>query len=137
MSTVRLRIEGVEQVKRNFTTLSTGIDRAAVRVLKKIAADVKDEAKELVPVDTGALQKSIRVITTAKVAGNITRVGVRAGGFVVNPKTGKLVNYAIPIEFGWSKKAPQGYLILAANKKAVPILRGLFREIREITRRFR
>jgi len=137
VSKVGVRIEGVDQVKRNFDYLTRGIDPAAVRVLKAVAEDVKEEARELVPVDTGALRASIRLITTAKVAGNITRVGVRAGGFVINPKTGKLVDYAIPIEFGWSKKAPQGFLIPAASKKAVPIIRGLIKEVAAITWRFR
>lgn len=135
MSSVRMRIEGVEKVKRNFMALTEGMNPAAARVLKDVAEDVKKEAKELVPVDTGALRDSIRLIVTAKTAGNITRVGVRAGGFEINPKTGKLVDYAIPVEFGTSRQTPQPYLIPAAQRKAVPIMRGLLKGLNQILRR--
>lgn len=136
MSSARLRIVGIDKVKRNFNALVEGIDPAAVRVLKEVAKEVKDEAKELVAVDTGALQASIRLIVTAATAGHVTRIGVRAGGYEVNPKTGKLVNYAIPQEFGTSRMAPHPYLIPAASKKAVPIMRRLLKEIDKITRGF-
>lgn len=136
MSSTRLRIKGVEQVKRNFNALTKGMNPAALRVLRDVAKDVKKEAKELVPVDTGALKASIRLIVTAATAGNITRVGVRSGGYEVNPKTGKIVNYAVFVEFGTSRQTPQPYLIPAASKKAVPIMRKLLRELVILPRRY-
>jgi hypothetical protein len=90
-----------------------------------------------VPVDTGALQKSIRLTSTAKVAGKTTRVGVRAGGFEVNPKTGSLVNYAVIVEFGSSRQTPQPYLIPAVSRKAVPLMRELMKGIRKTVERVR
>ena len=125
-----LRIVGMEKVKRNFNALTVGLDPLTVKVLKAVAKDVKEEAKTLVPVDTGALQKSIRVISTAKVKGKITRVGVRAGGYEVNPKTGHLVNYAVFVEFGTSRQAAQPYLRPAASRKAVPIMNKLLSGLR-------
>jgi len=126
----------MEQAKRNFNALTAGLDPLTATILKSVAKEVKEEAKELVPVDTGSLRKSIRVTSTAKVAGKITRVGVRAGGYEVNPKTGNLVNYAIYVEFGTSRQTPQPYLIPAANRKAVPIMRqllkGLDRTLRSV-----
>lgn len=136
MPGTQLRIEGTEKVKRNFNALTRGIDPAAARVLKAVAEDVKKEAKELVPVDTGALQASIRLIVTAATAGHVTRVGVRAGGYEVNPKTGRPVDYAVPVEFGTSQQTPQPYLIPAASKKAVPIMRSLLRELIILPRRY-
>ena len=115
----------MEQVKRNFNALTVALDPLTERILKSVANEVKEEARELVPVDTGALRRSIRVTSTAREAGKITRVGVRAGGYETNPKTGKIVNYAIYVEFGTSHQSPQPYLIQAANKKAVPIMRQL------------
>ena len=109
---------------------------AAASVLKEIAEKVKTEAKQLCPVDTGALRKSIRLTSTAKIAGQITRIGVRAGGYEVNPKTRKLVNYAVIVEFGSSRQAPQGYLIPATNRKAVPLMRELIKGIRKTAERF-
>ena len=136
MSNTKLRIEGIENVKRNFNALTEGMNPAAARVLKEVAEEVKTEAKDLVPVDTGALRDSIRLIVTAKPAGNITRVGVRAGGYEVNPKTGKLVNYAVYVEFGTSRQSPQPYLIPAVNKKAVPIMRRLLKELVILPRKY-
>lgn len=136
MARSHFKLVGTEQVKRNFLALTEGMNPAAARVLKEVAEDVKTEAKELVPVDTGALRDSIRVIVTAKTAGNITRVGVRAGGYEVNPKTGKLVDYAVPVEFGTSRQMPQPYLIPAASKKAVTIMRRLLKELIILPRRY-
>jgi len=136
VSNTKLRIEGIENVKRNFNALTEGMNPAAARVLKEIAEEVKTEAKELVPVDTGALRDSIRLIVTAKSAGNITRVGVRAGGYEVNPKTGSLVNYAVYVEFGTSRQSPQPYLIPAASKKASRIMRLLLKELVILPRKY-
>jgi len=121
----------MEKVRRNFNALTEGLDPLTLKVLKEVAEDVKEEAKELVPVDTGALRKSIRVISTAKEKGKITRIGVRAGGYETNPKTGHIVNYSIFVEFGTSRQAAQPYLIPAANKKAVPIMNKLLNGLRD------
>lgn len=132
-----LRIEGIAKVNRTFRHLAREIDPVVVVSLKKIAEEVKKEAKRLAPVDTGALQKSIRLTSTAKIAGKVTRVGVRAGGFEVNPKTGNLVNYAVIVEFGSSRQVPQGYLIPAVSRKAVPLMRELMKGIRKTVERVR
>ena len=126
-----IKIVGMEKVRRNFMALTEGLDPLTLKVLKDVAEDVKEEAKELVPVDTGALRKSIRVISTAKEKGKITRIGVRAGGYETNPKTGHIVNYAVYVEFGTSRRAATPYLIPAANKKAVPIMNKLLKGLRE------
>lgn len=136
MPGAQLRIKGIEKVKRSFNALTKGIDPAAARVLKEVAKEVKEEAKELVPVDTGALQASIRLIVTAATAGHVTRVGVRAGGYEVNPKTGKLVDYAVYVEFGTSRQTPQPYLVPAASKKAGPIMRRLLKELIILPQRY-
>ena len=133
---MNLKVEGIEHVKRNFNALTDGMNPAAARVLKEIAEEVKTEAKDLVPVDTGALRDSIRLIVTAVSAGDITRVGVRAGGYEVNPKTGNLVNYAVYVEFGTSRQSPQPYLIPAASKKASQIMRRLLKELTLLPRRY-
>ena len=130
-----IKIVGVETVKRNFNALTVGLDPLTASILKEIAEKVKEEAKENVPVDTGALRKSIRVTSTAKVAGKVTRVGVRAGGFETNPKTGHLVNYAVFVEFGTSRQAAQPFLIPAVSNKASPIIRKLLKGLGDTLRR--
>lgn len=50
-------------------------------------------AQVYAPVETGALRDSIRV-ERGGVGKNWREVRVRAGGYVTNPKTGRLVDYA-------------------------------------------
>ncbi|HUW44777.1 MAG TPA: HK97-gp10 family putative phage morphogenesis protein [Dehalococcoidia bacterium] len=95
-------------------------EESVVEALDKGADAARDRAKELVAVDTGSLQKSIRKERHAWPAGNITYVGIRAGGYVVNPKTKRLVDYAIYVEYGTSRQRPQPYMrpaIIWASKQ--------------------
>jgi len=78
--------------------------------LDRAAGDARDRAKQLVPVDTGSLRRSIRKERHAWPAHNIIYTGVRAGGYIVNPKTGRRVNYAAYVEYGTSRQRPQPYL---------------------------
>jgi hypothetical protein len=55
-------------------------------------------AKVYVRVDTGSLRDSIRKERVGPTYHRHRLVRVRAGGYIINPKTGKLVNYAAIIE---------------------------------------
>jgi len=85
-------------------------EASALEALDKTADEARDRAKELVPVDTGSLRKSIRKERRALPAGDIIYTGVRAGGYIVNPKTKQIVNYAKHVEYGTSRNRPQPYL---------------------------
>ena len=75
--------------------------------LAKLVGEMKDEtlafllekavnmvqvAQSLCPVDTGSLRDSIRVEQ------HPDKIVVKAGGLVVNPKTGRVVDYATIVE---------------------------------------
>jgi hypothetical protein len=66
----------------------------ALEVLLKQAQLMKGLAQVYVAVDTGSLRDSIRVERGGEGA-HWRQVRVRAGGYVTNPKTGRLVNYAL------------------------------------------
>ena len=85
-------------------------EESVVEALDKGADDARDRAKQLVAVDTGSLRKSIRKEQYARPAGNILYMGIRAGGYIVNPKTKRLVDYAIPQEYGTSRMRPRPYM---------------------------
>jgi len=69
----------------------------AEQVILDQAYMMKGIAQILVRVDTGSLRDSIRVERGG--SGQHWRViRVRAGGYVTNPKTGKIVNYAAIVE---------------------------------------
>lgn len=61
------------------------------------------------PVDTGALRDSIRVERGGEGKGWRT-VRVRAGGYVINPKSHKLVNYSNYVEFGTARMDAQPFM---------------------------
>lgn len=50
------------------------------------------------PVDTGSYRDSVRIERTAPTQHLHRMVRVRAGGYVTNPKTGKIVDYAAILE---------------------------------------
>jgi len=69
----------------------------AFEVLMSRAELMKDLAQVYVRVDTGSLRDSIRIERGGE-SKDWRRVRVRAGGYVTNPKTGRLVNYAAVVE---------------------------------------
>jgi len=110
---IRFSIEwdGLDNYRRHLaSTMPQAFEESALEALNKTADDARDRAKELVPVDTGSLKKSIRKERHAWPAGNITYVGIRAGGYVVNPKTGRLVDYARYVCYGTSRQRPQPFM---------------------------
>lgn len=67
------------------------------QALVEVAELMVGYAKVGVRVDTGSLRDSIR--RERGVDGPSTRVmRVRAGGYIINPRTGKIVNYAGAVE---------------------------------------
>lgn len=91
-------------------TIPQALKEAALEALDRAAEDARDRAKQLVPIDTGSLRRSIRKVRYARPAGNILYTGVRAGGYVRNPRTGRLVDYASFVEYGTSRQRPQPFL---------------------------
>ena len=84
-------------VKQKLANLPENMLDWAFEVLMTQAELVKGLAQVYVPVDTGSLRDSIRVERGGESL-NWRQVRVRAGGYVTNPKTGKLVNYAAVVE---------------------------------------
>ena len=52
----------------------------------------------IAPVDTGSYRDSVRK-ERGGIGKNWREVRVRAGGYIVNPKTGRLVDYAVILEY--------------------------------------
>jgi len=103
--------ENLDNYRRHLATdMPQAFEESALEALDKTADDARDRAKELVPVDTGSLRKSIRKEKHALPAGNIIYTGIRAGGYIVNPKTKRLVDYASYQEYGTSRNRPQPYM---------------------------
>jgi len=96
---VSLRIDATKgTVKQDLAELPQKMLDAAFEAINDCADLMVDIAKSMVRVDTGTLQKSIRKEVVSAGGGLKRVVRVRAGGYVVNPKTGLLCNYATFIE---------------------------------------
>ena len=84
-------------VKEKLATLPEKMLDYAFEVLMQQAELMKGLAQVAVPVDTGSLRDSIRVERGGEGL-HWRQVRVRAGGYVVNPKSGRLVDYAVFVE---------------------------------------
>lgn len=93
-------------LKRDIAELPDKMLDAAWQEIIQVVTTMKGYAQVLVRVETGSLRDSIRIERGAE--GKYWRqIRLRAGGYVTNPKTGRLVDYAVIVE----KKYP--YMILA------------------------
>jgi HK97 gp10 family phage protein len=99
-----------EKLEAFIAKLPQAIQQKAQAVFYKLAEGVRDDAKRLVPVDTGSLQRSIRIENISLPAGVIQALRVRAGGYVTNPKSGKIVDYAAHVEYGTSRGRSQPFM---------------------------
>jgi len=84
-------------IKQDLAELPDRMLDAAFEVLMERAELMKGLAQVFVRVDTGSLRDSIR-IESGGVGKHWRQVKVRAGGYVTNPKTGRVVNYAGIVE---------------------------------------
>lgn len=110
---IRLSIkwEGLDNYRKYLaSTLPQAFEDSVTEALDETADDARDRAKLLVAIDTGSLKKSIRKERLARPAGKFFYTGVRAGGYITNPKTGRLVDYATFVEYGTSRMRARPYL---------------------------
>ena len=105
--TVGIKVEGLKGLQRQLSQAADKDMQKRIRKANKDAASiVSDEAKNIVPVRTGALRKSIGARGTNKAA------TVKAG-------TAARVPYAGPVHFGWRARGiePQPFLYEALGDK--------------------
>ena len=85
-------------------------------------------AKAICPVDTGALMASIR----AERRGPIESALVAGGGGYMNPKTGKLVDYARQVHDGTSHKPARPFLLQAVQAESLRLAREILEKTGEL-----
>jgi len=110
MSEVKVEIIGGDRIKSKLLRVEGGMDPVVRAALDAVANQIKDDARAFCPVDTGSLRESIRKEAVARPAQKAWEVGVRAGGYVTNPKTNRIVDYAVHVEFGTSRARAQPFL---------------------------
>jgi len=115
--------EGLDELRAWLDDAIPGaFEAAAVEALNGAGDTGANRAKQIVPVDTGALQRSIRREPDAHAEDDGFIVGISAGGGgVANPRTGREVDYAGYVEFGTSRARAQPYLRPALMEAAEQI----------------
>ena len=102
-------------IKEKLATLPERMLDYAMEVLLEQAHLITALAAVYVPVNTGSLRDSIRVERGGEGL-NWREVRVRAGGYVTNPETGHLVDYAIYQEEGTRYISGQHFLSRAVEE---------------------
>jgi hypothetical protein len=96
-NTIRLDYRS-RTIKEDLAQLPEKMLEYSLEAINDAADLIVGLAKVYVRVDTGSLRDSIRKERVGPTYRQHRVVRVRAGGYIINPKTGKLVNYAAIIE---------------------------------------
>ena len=112
---VKVELLGADRLITRLGRASEGIDPETLYGLNQVADRIVEDAKATVRVSTGSLQKSIRKQHHVS-QGHIHSTGVSVGGYIINPKTGRIVDYARYLEYGTSKMPPYPYLAPALER---------------------
>ena len=127
------RLDGVPALKENIANFNRAVPITALKALDEGADIIRDDARELCPVGTpdstgvagyigGSLRKSIRKEKIARPAGQVFRISVRVGGYIVNPNSGTLVDYHIAVHEGTSKMPGRPFLAMAFERNERKVL---------------
>jgi len=125
---MEIEIVGLRELEDKLSRLDEKLKRALEEALEEIAEKIRDDAKSFAPVDTGSLRKSIRVEREGELQFSV----VAGDGGVINPRTGREVDYAGYVEFGTSRMSPQPYMQPALEKNKDEILRIVKEKILEV-----
>ena len=88
--------EYYEATKQVSDTVSN-LDTRALEILLTRGQQMVELAQGLVRVDTGTLQSDIKMIVSQS-QGDVVSIRITAGGTRINPKTGKVCDYAQAVE---------------------------------------
>jgi HK97 gp10 family phage protein len=103
----------MKRIAFTLAHIDEGLEPSLEKNLLEAAQFMKTMAQAycpVYPVKGGSLQRSIRVERIAALA-----VRVRAGGYVVNPRSGRLVDYAKFVEEGTRKMMARPFMRPAWN----------------------
>jgi len=112
---VKAELLGADRLIARLGRASDRIDPETVDGLNQVADRVVEDAKATVRVDTGSLQKSIRKQHHVS-QGHIHSISVSSGGYIVNPKTARIVDYARYLEYGTSRMPPYPFMVPALER---------------------
>lgn len=128
---LKIDVTGIPEILGNLRRKQARLGVALNRTVIGTVQDIRDGAKRDVPVDTGALQRSIRIRRFPAPRGG-SKWGVLFGGKERNPKTRRTVDYAAHVEFGTSRMRARPYARPNIQKALKDLPGRMRREIREM-----
>ena len=138
-----MSVLGVPEVNRKLTQIIGQIileaEKGAMLTQERVVKNAKTKAPVGTPATTGipdyiiseSYKRSVRRQPPTKTGGVFT-APVVAGGWIINPNTGVAVNYAIELEYGHSRQAPQGILAPSLYESKGYFIEQVRRGIRRI-----
>ena len=127
---ISLKWENLDRLIRYLDYLPAEMRKWVQYELREAVAEIRDEAKRGCPVDTGSLQRSIRIQNYSRPSGVMEKIGVSAGGYITNPKTGNIVDYATHVEYGTSRSPAQPFLRPAFENKRASLMQRMRNAVR-------
>ncbi len=112
-----------------------------IDAINKVVTTGRDRARENIrPIsDTFALFKSIRTFSYKPPFGYLAIKGFSAGGYEINPNTGRLVNYAEIVDIGSTnpehRQEPYPYFTNASHSAEFQIIREGRKALKKVIRR--
>lgn len=114
---------GSDKLLKGFKELPEKMNKALGEELEKVGEEIRDEAKRLAPVRTGALRDSIKKRayrrngrTTVKVLADYPKTGKYRKTKTRKQAKGAKEYYAFAVEYGTKRMEAQPFLMPAARK---------------------
>lgn len=118
-----VKVIGSDKLLKGFKELPEKMNKALGDELEKTGEEIRDEAKRLAPVRTGALRESIKKRvwrrngrTTVKVLADYPKTGRYRKAKTRKQAAGSREYYAFAVEYGTKHVEAQPFLMLAARK---------------------
>lgn len=133
--TFRVKETGKKKIMMRLAQLEKGLPNMADTAITLIGRKIKEDAQEDCPVGTpastgvpgyigGSLKKSGRLFRKIK-SGATRLIRITFGGYIRNPNTGKIVDYAKHVHDGTSRMPARPFLQNSINRHARALLKAI------------
>lgn len=135
---------GIPEVKQAIGRITRQMileaERAAIVTQEQVVRKAKQDAPIGTPQSTGipnyivseAYKRSIRKLSPTKTFGFFVAEIKAGGGDVINPNTGREVDYAERLERGWSGQAPNGVMIPSLISQKGFLLNEIIKRLKRV-----
>ena len=116
--------------------LEKGLPDITDTAITMIGHKIRDDARDNCPVGTpastgipgyigGSLKKTIRFLRRAMKAGMTRKISITVGGYIRNPNTGRIVDYAKHVHEGTSRMPSRPFLKNAIDRHKKTLVKAI------------